>query len=185
MRVELGSTNAAITLVEDQIEALRSVANPTREQREALERAPEHLRELVEKAARQQREIDAFDVNAPAPPNEPHPRTGPPMKLAAALTLKQEEWALLASEHFSPNARVSDSTLRRLEKQLSDARDVLTSVEIPSGLVPKAQEEFLPVLDALMQAETAKDPAAAEKLVAVRWKDFVAHIRALAAGPGH
>jgi hypothetical protein len=186
MRVGLGSTNAALTLVEDQIAALRSVANPTPEQREALTRADEHLRELVEKAAQQQRDIDAFDVKAPPPPNDPHPRTGPPVKLSAALSLKREEWTLLASQHFSPNTRVSDATLRRLEKQLSDARDFLASMEIPEGLAPKAQEEFLPVLDALMQSETAKDRTAAEQLIATRWKDFVAHIRALAGGAhGH
>ena len=185
MRVALGSTNAALTLVEDQITALRSLANPTREQREALTHADEHLRELVEKAAQQQRDIDAFDVNAPPPLNDPHPRTGPAVKLSAVLTLKQEEWTLLASQHFAPNARISDATLRRLEKQLSDARDLLSSVEIPSGLAPKAREEFLPVLDALVQSETAKDRTAAEQLIAARWKEFVAHIRAVAAGPGH
>jgi hypothetical protein len=185
MRIQLGSTNAALTLVEDQIAALRSLTNPTREQREALTHADEQLKELVEKAARQQRDIDAFDVHAPPPRNDSHPRTGTPMKLTAALSLKQEEWTLLASQHFSPNARVSTAALRRLDRQLADARDFLASVEIPSGLASKAQEEFLPVLDAVMQGETTTDRTAAEQLIAARWKEFVAHIRALAAGHEH
>jgi hypothetical protein len=179
LRVRLAHTQAGIALVQDQLTALRSVGNPSAEQRELLASVPERLRELEEKARQQADEIENFDVNAPAETRDPPARSGPPVKVSSALGLKQEQWRALAAQHFGPERTISQATFEELGRYLADAKDTLAKLTVPAGATINVQEAFLPVLDALMQRESTTDLAETQKLVQFRWEEFLKSVRAL------
>jgi hypothetical protein len=179
LRVRLAHTQAGIALVQDQLTALRSVANPTAEQRELLAAVPKRLRELEEKAKQQADEIENFDVNAPAETRDPPARSGPPIKVSTALSLKHEQWSALAARHLGSERTISQATFEELGRYLADAKDTLARLSVPAGATTNVQEAFLPVLDALMRRESTNDPAEAQKLVLFRWEEFLKSVRAL------
>jgi hypothetical protein len=179
LRIKLGHTYAAMTLVQSQQKALRALPNPSAAQREVMDSLPKHLQELEQQAKEQEDEIEGFDVDAPPQVVDPYPRIGPPTKVSTALSLTHEQWNKLFSLHLGPSVTLSDTAYEALDRYLKDMRGTLAALHIPGGLAARAQELFLPVVDALVQRETTRDRVEAEKVLAARWDEFILQVRAL------
>jgi hypothetical protein len=178
LRMNLGHTYASITLVQEQLKFLRGLSNPNDVQRDALERVQKRLQELREQARRQQDELEHFDVSAP-PEVDDHARIGAPIKVSTALSMKRDQWNAIATRYLGPQKTISDATFETLQRELLDAEDELAALRIPAGASTKVQEEFMLVVDALIQAETLRDRSEAQKLLAARWREFLIRARGL------
>jgi hypothetical protein len=183
LRENLGHTYASLTLFRRKLRFLRSLTNPDPAQLQELENLAQRQQQLEEKFRRQKDELENFDIDAPPEADNPYGGKGPPVKVSAALQLSHAQWNALAAKHLGPEQALSPELFETLDGRLRDERDILAALSVPASLAPKVQEEFLLVVEGLLQSETMTDSAAAKSLLEGRWREFLTRVRGLGAPP--